>query len=471
MKVRFYNFSKRENSTKQPSATDSYTEKELWLKDLSDIKAPSFDLKTTNFTFDYVYIPDWDRYYFVSDVISINNSETRYILEEDSLASKKTAIGNTVAHIAYSSTGYDTMKVDHRLPVKATKTVKSASADPAIFNGTGCFIITLVADNSSTGMTAQYAFTQSNFRTLCNNLFTDQNLQDSIKKYCNSPFDAVVGCKWVPFAYDEIPGTAGSVTFGGEATGATAKALTSAPIRAGVASVSIPWQYDDFRRADPYTSISVWIPGYSFIDLNASDLVNETSIKIDFMCDCGAGSVLYRVMSSDSSRLYTSGSYDVGVNIPISSITMDAPGIISGVSGTVGSGINSALSAFMPFSNASGQYMNMMGAMSGAGGVLTSGTNAILSANKRIASTRGSFSGRAIFGAGSSVVIYTFSVETENPNDSNYIAKWGRPVGRTEAISNHSGYVQCNGASIDIPGDSFERAQINSFLNAGFYYE
>lgn len=463
MKIRLYKFSKRDNSTKQPGSSDSYVEKNVALKDDTDIHTPSFELHTTDATYTYVYIPDWNKYYFVSDVTYINNSEVIYNLEEDSLATKKTDIGNTVAHIAYSSTGWDKWLIDSRLPAKTTKTIKSASADPAgVFSSSGCYILTVVSDGSATGITAQFALSTSSFRTLANKLFTDQNIQDAIKKYLNSPFDAVVGCIWVPFELSEIPGTSGTIEFGGESTGVQGTMLTSTPVRASVASVSIPWQYSDFRRSSPYTSISIWLPGYGYTDLNASDLVNETSIKVDFMCDCGTGNILYRIFNSDSSKLYASGSYDASINVPISSVSVDTGGVISGIGGMASGGVMAGVT---------GAIGDAVGAISSATGVLTSGTNAILSANKRTVSTRGSYSGRAIFGAGIAVKVYTFSVDTADPDATEYIAKWGRPVGVTHAINNHSGYVQCDNASIAMDGDSYERATINGYLNSGFYYE
>ena len=69
-------------------------------------------------------------------------------------------------------------------------------------------------------------------------------------------------------------------------------------------------------------------------------------------------------------------------------------------------------------------------------------------------------------------ISYTeFSIDTEDCDNANYIAQKGRPVALTHAISNHSGYVQCDGASVSITGDAWERDQINSYLNSGFFYE
>lgn len=462
MKLKYWtNFSKRKNSTLRPNDLQA-TEIDIRLKDDCSVINPVIQSSTIPIDANYFYIPDFGRYYFLDNTERTSQQLKDHSTEVDVLATYKPQIGATSAYIAYSSTGYDIWKLDTRTPVKATKTVKHASADPAIFSSSGCFVLTCVSDGAATGATAQFVLTTSNFRALTTKLFTDQTLQDAITKYMNSPFDSVVGCRWVPFAYDEIPGTSGTILFGGVDTGVSAKMLSSAPLRSAPAALTIPWEYNDFRRAEPYTSISLWLPGYGYTSLNASDVVSQTSIKVDFMCDCGTGNILYRVFNSDSSQLYTSGSYDASVSIPVSSITMNAGGVVNGLMGVGGSAAGAL---------ASGLAGNALGAAAGLGGVLSTGFSTVLAANQRVASTRGSQSGRAIFGAGVSCGIYTFSVDTEDVDDAAYIARWGRPVGVTHAISNHSGYVQCEGASCNMPGTAVEKDRVNSYLNSGFFYE
>ena len=67
-----------------------------------------------DFSYDYCYISEFDKYYSVRLRTVITNKIVQYELEEDSLASKKTAIGATVAHIAYAATGWDKWLIDSR---------------------------------------------------------------------------------------------------------------------------------------------------------------------------------------------------------------------------------------------------------------------------------------------------------------------------------------------------------------------
>ena len=122
MNVTFYNFSKRRNSTKTPTSTGTVVTCQL--KEPCSLKNPRLLLSGNLFTtYDYAYIGDFGRYYFVSDVVSVGNGLTEITLEDDVLASHKTAIGSTVARIAFSSTGYEAYIPDPRIGIYASNTI------------------------------------------------------------------------------------------------------------------------------------------------------------------------------------------------------------------------------------------------------------------------------------------------------------------------------------------------------------
>ena len=65
MQVLFYNHAKRSNSTKLPTGG---TEIACVLKDECSVTSPVLELKTDGYpTYNYAYISDFDRYYYVSD--------------------------------------------------------------------------------------------------------------------------------------------------------------------------------------------------------------------------------------------------------------------------------------------------------------------------------------------------------------------------------------------------------------------
>jgi len=466
MKIHLYSFSKRKNSTKQPTGT--HTELDVKWKEDTSINNPSFVYAGNIYTYtcNYVYIPDWSKYYWVTDIIMLANGLTQIDLQEDVLATNKTAIGNVVAQIAYSSTNYDIWKIDTRLAVKTTKTITAEADASGIFDSSGCYVLAVSNVVSGTSLVTYYAITQTQLKNFMTSVCTDTNLKTAVQNYCTDVWDAIISCVWVPLSYSEIPGTAGqTVTIANNvATGATGKIISNPPTRASSITLNIPWTYTDFRRNSPYTMLNAWLPGYGFISINASDLAQETSLKFNFMVDCMTGDCCCNIIDSVTSYIYQSISYNMGVSVPISRYTQNAQAFINNTCGFLGNA--TGLMASIPFA-----AINPGGVASGVVGTLASGANLALAANSRDISTKGTLGGRAIIGNGVDVKLYAYSMDTEDPDDVNYIAKWGRPVGLTEAISNHSGYVQCEDASIEMAGEMFERDEINAYLNSGFYYE
>ena len=106
----------------------------------------------------------------------------------------------------------------------------------------------------------------------------------------------------------------------------------------------------------------------------------------------------------------------------------------------------------------------------GAGALLASATNTVLSYNKRSTSLKGNLGGRTSTEI-QDIIFTGYYMDTEDVDNTSYKAVKGRPVGVSHAISNHSGYVQCDDASVNIGGTALERQRINDYLNAGFFYE
>lgn len=414
----------------------------------------------------YAYIPKWDKYYFVDTPNIITNNHIQYDLEEDYLATRKTEVGNTVAQIVLSSTGYDIWKVDTRLPVKVTKTITYAEDSAGIFSGLGCYVLGLSNNDAGTSVICYYAMTQTELNSFMSEVTTDTNLKTAVENYCADVWDAIVSCSWMPVSISEVPGTSGvNLKVSNYTCTTTGKKISNPPNRASAVTLSIPWTHADFRRTAPYTTLNAWIPGFGFISLNSSDLTQETSLTFNYMVDCMTGDCCCNILKpSDLNVVYQSISYNMGIAVPLSRYTQNAQAFINNTASFVGNA--GTLMASIPTA-----MFNPGGVLASAVGTVASGANLCLSANSRDVSIKGTLGGRAIIANGVDTAIIVFSMNTEDPNNANYIARWGRPVGKTQAISNHSGFVQCEAASVALAGDNTEREVINNYLNTGFFYE
>lgn len=473
MKLKYWTgFSKRKNSTKIPSATG--TEIDVWWKEDTSIDSPSVVLASNTFNIDYCYINDWGKYYFVSSISTLADGTVQYDLVEDVLATNKTAIGSTVAHIAYSSTGWDKDLVDARIAVKGTHNIYHDSQSLG-FTGAGSYIVGVVNNQNDAkwGALSYYAMDGNELAKLIQWMMK-KDIWDEIKTYFNGKsMDFIQSCIWVPVNSSSFRGTLQFDFYLGDTqvadystTPATPVAIGNYPITTAVAqlgstvSISLGSKWQDFRDSQPYTSISLYLPGVGLADLNANDFYESNNVNIQTIFDITTGDCMYKIFN-DSNELLKTISFNASASVSLSQVNINAAGTLTGIGGAIGGVVGMGMSAIA---------MNPIGVGASAMGILAGASSAIMAANQRSTSIKGTNSGRSGFytNTASTVVVRQ---DTEDCDDANYIAKFGRPVGLTHAISNHSGYVQCENASVSLSGDNWEREEINSYLNGGFYYE
>lgn len=478
MNVTFYSFSKRRNSTKVPASTGTVVTCKL--KEPCSLKNPRLLLSGNLFTtYDYAYIGDFGRYYFVSDVVSVGNGLTEITLECDVLASHKTAIGSTVARIAFSSNGWNAEYIDNRINCSASRELYQGAvttADMIDDNYNGYYVLSVINDDAvnSFGFATCYALdyqAMADFRAIFANLNFSQGVQDNIRDYLNgNVMNAVISCNWVPFKGSQaMPSGAVNTnqinilteTFSNFTTGQIYR-LPSDTTKEKTYSVAFPtYGYADFRRAEPYTTGQIFLPGIGCADLCMADWVGCQSITVDNVIDYATGDISYYLRNPNNSTIVQSFTTNAAADCPLGHVTRNMGGVLSSVGGAAGGIVTGIVGAVTE---------NPMMMLSGAAAAVAGAASTVLQYNKRAVSLKGGITGKSsTYFPGFFINMY--KTITEDPTDGNYIAMKGRPVCVTHAISNHSGYVQCDGASVSIAGDAFERDEINSFLNTGFFYE
>ena len=118
MHITLYTFSKKNNSTKQPTGGKSVN---VRLKENTSVLNPVFILKDDNFHYNYC---KWDnRFYFVNDIVSVTNDISEYHCSVDALASWKADIGALSEYILRSAYASDGEIPDMLYPAKAHPTI------------------------------------------------------------------------------------------------------------------------------------------------------------------------------------------------------------------------------------------------------------------------------------------------------------------------------------------------------------
>lgn len=160
-----FNFSKRVNSTKQPTGLNG-TDYSVVLKDGTSYEKPVFLLHSASLlTFNYIQWGTW--YYFVDDIVIEKDALYSVKCSLDVLATYKTEIGQTVAFVLYDGTANSEIP-DRRLSTKTTVTY-AQSFSPGSFNmfeASQTIIVGIVGQDS----TSHWAMDAATARTLLSGL-------------------------------------------------------------------------------------------------------------------------------------------------------------------------------------------------------------------------------------------------------------------------------------------------------------
>lgn len=147
--IYFYNFTKRLNSTAIPTGTG--VKFECTFKENTSILNPSLKLRLSSKP-DYNYFKFDNRFYWITDIISLNNNMWQITGRVDVLATFRSHIKNTSAFVLYDSTA-NTQLPDTRLAVKTDCEAFTSTAEmPWSFSsgiGTYCIAVTGIKDSFS----------------------------------------------------------------------------------------------------------------------------------------------------------------------------------------------------------------------------------------------------------------------------------------------------------------------------------
>ena len=466
MNITFYTFSKRRNSTKIP--TGAGTVKDCKLKDNCSVHDPVILLANSPTLYDYAYIGTWGRYYFVHDIVSVANGLTEYHLTEDVLASNKTAIGSTVAHIAYASDHYNEFIVDPRMQVSTATAPQSVlvnaigTAPASIFNQDH-FLLTVFNDAGYTasGVCSTYYMTDSELVSLIN-WMCDDTIMHTLGTFFNgNPLSAISSCKWIPYTINPAHLSALHTTVKIGTLDSQVEAKEVMIYNRETYGYKMQWDFhQDFRRVSPYTKGLLYLPGIGNVEVNLADFIGSDYMYIKVNIEDITGDVTYYVHNKLGNIIATYAC-NVASDIPIGWTTSNASGVGNSIIGTIG-GAGVALVGAL-----SG---NAIAAVGGVSTAIASASNVALASNQKTTTVTGGLGSRSV-SAEPAIKFTVFVASTMNPESADYIATLGRPVGEVHAINTHSGFVQTIDAHVSLAGSEQEMQEVNDFLNSGIYYE
>lgn len=473
MQVYFYTFSKRLNSTAQPTGGASFS---CVLKSPSSVTAPKISLVwsgTGNPTaYNYAYIADYGRYYWVSNWTYADRQWTAD-LTVDVLASYKSQIGGANKYILRSASSYNPEAIDRMWPAlsdyAAVGTVSGTSFGWDVYgSGGGTFVVSVVGTGNTpiaNSAVALYQLSGGSVQTLINNQLnaiegaynnaTSQDIFEAVQKLLMLPFrftsdlsQYIRGIMWFPFEF--ASGGMNDIYLGMFECLQNADTV-AAPLRIFTSSIDVSGfpgvGADDWEYLAPYGSYTLELQPFGLIPLDSADIIDAASIGINVRVDALSGLALLTVTANkglDYVRTIAARTAQIGVAVPYGGT---APNYAAAISGAA-----SAAAAFAASDDDAG--MNLLSTIG----------SAVAAASTTGYSAGTSGGGAAISGA----VFLHYRVFSHVDVDS---TEAGRPLCENAVINTLSGFVQCRDGEISAPATSAELAQIASYLTGGFFYE
>lgn len=454
-------FSKKFNSTKRPDP-NAATAHTVTLKDQTDIKSPTFLMKTTDFSINYV---EAFGHYYWCDVKNIDGHNSELVCKMDRAATFKTHIGAYNAYVEYAASapaGYIYIDDPRNTPTADVKNGRS-SADPGwTVNNSGCYLLGMANAVSigNCGAPSYYIMNASELSQVTAAIF-DPSFITNIKNQFNGVFDSIISCIWLPFDKSFVTGNGSSnvpVYAGNQDLGVGSMSFLTNRVWHNRVYVSIPNPLGyggTYINSNKYFTATIFLPGVGVCPLTYDIYKdNATGVTVDIYLDFVTGDVVYYLSTASPGGSGESQSFagNVAAKVPVVGSSYDGIGVAMGVMSTARS-------------VASG---NILGAAEGLAGIAKSLSvdNIVVGANSSPLSL--------IHNKNISIDVHvqtplhgaTSAAELEAFRTDN-----GMPYFNRATISSLSGYIKCRNASVSIPGDGEEQNAVNSMLNTGFFYE
>lgn len=476
MEVFLYNFAKRNKSTLQ--INHSGIALNCTLKESTSVTEPVLLFQTVKAaSYNYVYIPDFGRYYFITSSQSVEGM-WEIGCEEDELATYKTEIGATIANILYAS-GATKNIPDSRIPVLSDLLINHnqyAIDGLTITTGMGAIILGITGKGSFGSYLMQY---NGYISELLDGLDAWQQVsswQDEIDGwkqffYGGSASECLKSAIALPLVIGgaDVSSSEAEALYLGNYPCTTEDGTNingfkiDKPILKKTTNVVIPWNYNNWRNVSAYTSVFLYLPLIGLLSLPASELQLDESLGITYSINVTSGDISVQIRGNQSGRIYSTASGNCAMNTAYGSTGLDTnratAAVVSGI-GTILAG-----AAAIETGGASALFTGAIG----AGFLKTAGNT--------IAALGGTGAGNGGLGGGSSQgldpVIHIWCISKQlTESQSNLNPIMGKPFMGVSRVDAFKGYVQTDGFQFkSTKAYASEIDKINQLLDSGIYFE
>lgn len=479
--VKFYIFSKKSNSTAQPSSviggnTEYITTFSCLIKDSSGIISPVISIQGgstfnpayivgLNKTLNYAYIQAFgNRYYFV-DEWTYSDGYWTASLRLDVLASWKSYIGATSAYVLRSASVYDDDIIDTLYATKAGSghTGQQIDTEPYTGNTLVLGIIGQGGSNTTTGAVQYYAFTAAQAFDFMKYLMGDKdsafqsmiwsglNIVDEAIKATYNPFQYIASAMYFPVTFSGS--SVSTIKLGKWSIPQNATLLSNNPIKIVTGNITIPVHPQGATRGKylycaPYSRYTLQYEPYGVIPLNSALMRPYKYVYCQNWIDGISGVsklMVYATNNSATGPLVLLGEYEGQVGVPVQLAQLATNLFTPAMAAVSGTAVGAA----------TGDAMRVLGSIG----------DAIQSAMPQLRSGGSNGSVMAYSMPEPSLHLEYYSVVNENDDHK------GRPLCQEKTLNTLSGYIQVMDGEITAPASATELESIKASLEAGFFYE
>ena len=480
--VKFYTFSKKKNSTKQPTGGTTFN---CNLKDNSGILKPIIELDTSNpSAYNYAYIAAYGRYYFVGEWVYYRGVWTS-TLTVDVFATYRSDLLSSSQYVTRSASDSDSFIIDTKYPITTdiqtqnisvvgtdghnrpfmtaansprhvmavTNGSDQTSGNPRKINGATYYCMT----PGESEMLISYLLSEPTYMTL-----DPTEISNNMAKTISNPLQYIGDSYMLAFTPPITMSQA--MLYAGWWLVDLDHGYTYLPREAAYqkwkiwesTQITIPshpqtQQVGIFVNASRYTTVLLFAGIFGVIPIDSTLCAKYQNMKLevyaDFKGKCELDILFY---DSDASAYFLWSRHYAESSVPINMTQLNS-NMGKAVEGLMTNGLSTLNSI---------NSLNPIGMVQGMNGIIDSAK--MLNASPM---------GQAIAGS-SAYLLDDFFIQVEH----NIITETspnilGSPLCKNKVLSTLSGYCECLNPFLDIAAYSSEYAELISGMTSGFYIE
>lgn len=461
--IKFYTYSKKENSTARPSTVA--LDANCIIKTGSGIIEPTIELDiglSEAPPYNYCYIPAFGRYYWIREWYFESALWTAN-LAIDVLATARSYIGSSSLYVLRAASAYDGSVIDTLYPADTNFTFAMSQTNIGWSYDSGIYVMAIVTKTANFGSVRHYVLTPAQMAQMCGKLLNSNFIEGlgitsaegstEFIKCLIDPIQYIKSCIYIPVPLNSLGtniSTSQLIVFDWDTEIVAASVNHANPVY-GFVNSNI--QVADHPQAatrgkylngSPYTSRYLFVPPFGSFELDPDFLIDSDALSLEVNIDLTSGQGNLHVLN-DSGREMNYIEAMIGVPINLSQVMRDWVGATQAIVGT-----------------AVKSFLNPAGAPS----YIADGIGSAIESTKpkcQSVSGGGSFAGLR---NGNSYLTSKFAHMVDDD-----LTEEGRPLCKTRTISSLSGFVKVKNGDIAAPYTGEELEKIRTYLEGGFYYE